>query len=69
MTACIKLTGLERPKEFKTADQSDTVLVVAHGGCVRTVQRHLLGKPLPTLDNCGVYLVSLEEGALRLVVD
>jgi 2,3-bisphosphoglycerate-dependent phosphoglycerate mutase len=45
------------------------VLVVAHGGCVRTVQRHLLGEPLPTLDNCAVYLVSLEEGALRLVVD
>jgi uncharacterized protein (TIGR03067 family) len=29
ITACIKLTGRERPKEFKTTAQSDTVLVVA----------------------------------------
>jgi broad specificity phosphatase PhoE len=42
-----------------------TVLVVAHGGCVRTLQRHLLGEPLPTLDNCGVYPVGFQNGALR----
>ncbi len=28
-TGCIKLTGRERPTEFKTVEQSDTVLVVA----------------------------------------
>ena len=42
-----------------------TVLVVAHGGCARTVQRHLLGEPLPTLENCGVYVVRFEDGALQ----
>src|SRR5206468_868417 len=41
------------------------VLVVAHGGCVRTVQRHLLGEPLATLENCGVYVVGFENGVLR----
>jgi 2,3-bisphosphoglycerate-dependent phosphoglycerate mutase len=41
------------------------VLVVAHGGCVRTLQRQLLGEPLPTLENCGVYVVRFENGALR----
>jgi probable phosphoglycerate mutase len=41
------------------------VLVVAHGGCARTIQRHVLGEPLPTLENCGVYVVRFENGALR----
>jgi broad specificity phosphatase PhoE len=43
------------------------VLVVAHGGCVRTLQRHLLGEPLPTIENCGVYVVRFENGALRSI--
>jgi broad specificity phosphatase PhoE len=42
-----------------------TVLVVAHGGCARTLQRHLLGEPLPTLANCGVYPIAFEGGLLR----
>ena len=41
------------------------VLVVAHGGCARTIQRHVLGEPLPTLENCGIYVVGYENGALR----
>jgi 2,3-bisphosphoglycerate-dependent phosphoglycerate mutase len=40
------------------------VLVVAHGGCARTLQRHLLGEPLPTLENCGVYVVRVQDGEL-----
>lgn len=43
------------------------VLVVAHGGCARTVQRHLLGEPLPTLENGGVYVVGYENGGLRSI--
>jgi probable phosphoglycerate mutase len=43
------------------------VLVVAHGGCVRTIQRHLFGEPLPTLENCGVYVVRFDDGLLRPV--
>jgi broad specificity phosphatase PhoE len=43
----------------------ENVLVVAHGGCARTIQRHLLGEPLETLDNCGVYVVGFENGQLR----
>jgi len=45
------------------------VLVVAHGGCARTLQRHLLGDPLPTLENCGVYVVRFENGVLQSVDD
>jgi probable phosphoglycerate mutase len=41
------------------------VLVVAHGGCARTLQRQLLGEPLPTLENCGVYVVRVENGVLQ----
>jgi broad specificity phosphatase PhoE len=47
------------------ANAGETVLVVAHGGCVRTVQRQLLGEALPTLENCGVYVVYFEDGALQ----
>jgi 2,3-bisphosphoglycerate-dependent phosphoglycerate mutase len=46
-------------------DDGADVLVVAHGGCARTLQRHLLGEPLPTLENCGVYAVRFENGVLR----
>jgi probable phosphoglycerate mutase len=45
--------------------EGSDVLVVAHGGCARTLQRHLLGEPLPTLENCGVYAVRFENGVLR----
>lgn len=41
------------------------VLVVAHGGLVRALQRHVLGEPLPVLENCGLYRVRYEDGALR----
>ena len=47
------------------AGHDGDVLVVAHGGCARTLQRHLLGEPLPTLENCGVYVVSFQNGVLR----
>ena len=43
------------------------VLVVAHGGCARTIQRQLLGEPLPTLENCGVYVFGYENSALRRI--
>jgi broad specificity phosphatase PhoE len=51
--------------EIATANDGETVLVVAHGGCARTVQRHLLGEPLPTLENCGVYVVRFQDGSVR----
>jgi broad specificity phosphatase PhoE len=50
-----------------SARHGGNVLVVAHGGCARTVQRHLLGEPLPTLENCGVYVVRHQNGALRAI--
>jgi len=53
------LSALER---LAAGHDGRRILVVAHGGCVRTLQRHMLGEPLPTLENCGVYPVSFQGG-------
>ena len=40
----------------------ESVLVVTHGGCIRSVQRHVLGDALPVLENCGTYGIAFEGG-------
>jgi broad specificity phosphatase PhoE len=56
---------LEAIREICRRHDGGNVLVVAHGGCARTIQRHLLGDALPTLENCGLYLIRSENGVLR----
>ena len=46
------------------AHAGERVLVVCHGGCVRTVQRHVRGEALSVIANCGVYGVSF-DGTFR----
>jgi 2,3-bisphosphoglycerate-dependent phosphoglycerate mutase len=41
------------------------VLIVAHGGCIRALQRRVLGEAQPVLENCGVYELHAEGGVLR----
>jgi 2,3-bisphosphoglycerate-dependent phosphoglycerate mutase len=53
-------------EEIGAAHDGANVLVVAHGGCARTLQRHLLGEPLPTLANCDVYVVRFRDGVLEV---
>jgi broad specificity phosphatase PhoE len=40
-----------------------SVLVVTHGGVVRTMQRVVLGEPLPVVDNCETYGLRFEIGS------
>ena len=47
------------------AHPGDHVLLVSHGGCVRAVQRHALGEPLPLLENGGSYPLRYENGGFR----
>jgi broad specificity phosphatase PhoE len=41
------------------------VLVVAHGGCIRALQRRVLGEALPVLDNCGIFELRCENNRFR----
>ncbi len=47
------------------AHEGEQLLVVAHGGIVRAVQRHSLGEPLPVLENCATYAFRFEGGVFR----
>jgi broad specificity phosphatase PhoE len=47
-----------------TTHERERVLLVCHGGCVRTVQRHVHGEALPVIDNCGLFGLSF-DGAFR----
>lgn len=49
------------------AHGGERVLVVSHGGSLRTLQRHALGEPRPVLDNCGTYELTVVDGTLRAV--
>jgi len=43
-----------------------TVLVVTHGGVVRTLRRHAAGDPGAVLENAGTVALALVEGVLVL---
>jgi broad specificity phosphatase PhoE len=47
------------------AHPAERVLVVAHGGTVRRVQEAASGVALPVVENCGVWLVAVEDGEIR----
>ena len=49
------------------AHEGKTVLVVAHGGVVRALQRHALGEPLPVIENGGLYVLHVESRLFRPV--
>lgn len=51
------------------AHEGESVLVVTHGGCIRSVQRAILGEPLPVLENCAAYAVAYRGGALAEAAD
>jgi probable phosphoglycerate mutase len=40
------------------------LLVITHGGVVRSLQRVVFGEPLPVLENCGTWEVKVVEGRL-----
>jgi probable phosphoglycerate mutase len=49
-------------QRIAAAHPQGTVLVVAHGGTVRVVQRCALGEALPVIENGSVYPVRVQDG-------
>jgi broad specificity phosphatase PhoE len=49
-------------KEIAQVHNGERVLVVTHGGVVRSLQRTMLGEPLPVLTNGGTYIVGYAGG-------
>jgi broad specificity phosphatase PhoE len=46
--------------------QGQRVLIVSHGGSIRTLRRHALRvESVPAVENCTVYRLALEGGVLR----
>jgi len=43
--------------EIASRHSDERVIVVTHGGVVRSLQRAMLGEPLPVLENGGTYVV------------
>jgi broad specificity phosphatase PhoE len=44
---------------------SERVLVVAHGGTLRRVQEAAVGEAAPVVENCGMWVLAVEDGEFR----
>jgi 2,3-bisphosphoglycerate-dependent phosphoglycerate mutase len=54
------LSAVER---IACAHAGERILVVSHGGSLRTLRRHALGDPVHPIANCGVYELRFRDGA------
>ena len=45
----------------------ERILVVSHGGSLRALRRHCTGEPVHPIENCGVYELRFEDGALAAI--
>lgn len=45
----------------------ERVLIVSHGGSLRTLRRHAVGEPVHPIPNCGVYELRFRDGAFSAV--
>lgn len=56
---------LDAVLEIGARHAGERVLLVAHGGVVRALQRAVLGEPEPVLENCGTWAFRVAEGTLQ----
>jgi len=54
-------------REIAVRHPGQRVLVVAHGGTLRRAQEAALGEALPVVENCGLWVVAVEDGRFRPV--
>jgi broad specificity phosphatase PhoE len=53
------LAAVER---IACAHPGERILIVSHGGSLRTLRRHALGEPVHPIANCGVYELRFRDG-------
>jgi broad specificity phosphatase PhoE len=51
-------------ERIAAAHPAERILIVSHGGSLRTLRRHALGDPVQPINNCGVYELRFRDGAL-----
>jgi broad specificity phosphatase PhoE len=57
------LAAVER---IACARPGDRILIVSHGGSLRTLRRHALGDPVHPIENCSVYELRFRDGAFSV---
>jgi broad specificity phosphatase PhoE len=57
------LAAVER---IACAHSGGRILIVSHGGSLRTLRRHALGDPVHPIANCGVYELRFRDGAFSV---
>ena len=57
------LAAVER---IACAHRGDRILIVSHGGSLRTLRRHALGDPVHPIENCSVYELRFRDGAFSV---
>jgi 2,3-bisphosphoglycerate-dependent phosphoglycerate mutase len=57
---------LEAVERIACAHPGGRILVVSHGGSLRTLRRHALGDPVHPIENCGVYELRFRDGAFSV---
>jgi len=57
------LAAVER---IACAHPGERILIVSHGGSLRTLRRHALGEPVHPIVNCGVYELRFRDGAFSV---
>ena len=58
------LAAVER---IACAHPGERILIVSHGGSLRTLRRHALGEPVHPIQNCGIYELRFRDGAFSAI--
>ncbi len=58
------LAAVER---IARAHPGERILIVSHGGSLRTLRRHAIGDPVHPIENCGVYELRFRNGAFSAI--
>jgi broad specificity phosphatase PhoE len=57
------LAAVER---IACAHPGERILIVSHGGSLRTLRRHAIGEPVHPIANCGVYELRFRNGSFSV---
>jgi len=53
-------------ERIASAHPGERILIVSHGGSLRTLRRHAAGDPVHPIENCGVYELRFRDGAFSV---